>query len=95
VTEVRLARRAVEDLERLVDFLIEAGDPHAESILDLVENGLLVLRRHPLIGRTAERGLRELVISRGKSGYVALYDFDEPADVVTVLALKHQRELGW
>lgn len=95
MTEVRLARRAVEDLERLIDFLVEAGDPHAESIIDLVENGLLVLRRHPLIGRAAEHGLRELVVSRGKSGYVALYDFDAAADAVTVLAVRHQRELGW
>lgn len=74
---------------------MEAGDPHAESIIDLVENGLLVLRRHPLIGRSAEHGLRELVISRGKSGRVALYDFDDAADVVTVLAVRHPRELGW
>jgi hypothetical protein len=39
--------------------------------------------------------LRELVISRGKSGYLALYDYDEPNDMVLVLALRHQREAGY
>jgi plasmid stabilization system protein ParE len=57
--------------------------------MDAVE----VLARHPLIGRSVEHGLRELVISRGKSGYVALYDFREPQDAVLVLAIRHQREL--
>jgi hypothetical protein len=36
--------------------------------------------------------MRELVISRGRSGYLALYVHDPAADVVFVLALRHQRE---
>jgi hypothetical protein len=36
--------------------------------------------------------MRELVISRGRSGYLALYVHDATADVVFVLALRHQRE---
>jgi len=47
-----------------------------------------------LIGRPVEYGLREFVISRGKSGYVALYDFREREDAVLILAIRHQRELG-
>ena len=54
-----------------------------------------VLARHPLIGRPAEKGLHELLISRGKSGYAALYRYLEAADVVLVLALRHQREAGY
>ena len=38
-----------------------------------------ILGRHPLIGRAVEDGMRELVISRGRSGHVALYSF-EPID---------------
>ena len=37
----------------------------------------------------------ELVISRGKTGYVALYRYDEARDIVFVLALRHQREAGF
>jgi hypothetical protein len=38
---------------------------------------------------------RELIISRGKTGYIALYEYDETADVVLVLAIRHQREAGY
>ena len=79
------ARQALEDLERLTDFLVES-DPKA---------ALDVLRRHPLIGRAAEAGLRELVISRGQTGYVALYSYELDEDAVLVLAIRHQREAGY
>lgn len=46
-------------------------------------------------GRVVEAGLRELVISRGRSGHVALYRYDVAADLVLVLALRHQREGGY
>ncbi len=36
--------------------------------------------------------MRELVISRGKTGYLALDEYDEVADLVIVLAVRHQRE---
>jgi hypothetical protein len=44
------------------------------------------------MGRPVDHGMRELVISRGRSGYLAMYVFDPSADVVFVLALRHQRE---
>lgn len=50
---------------------------------------------HPLIGRPTPPGLRELVISRGRTGYVALYRYDETRDRVLVLAVRHQREAGY
>jgi len=53
-----------------------------------------VLKRHPLIGRPAEHGLRELLISRGRSGYVALYRYLVESDTGLILALRHQREAG-
>jgi plasmid stabilization system protein ParE len=53
------------------------------------------LARHPFIGRQVEDGLRELVISQGKTGYVALYSVEAEYDAVLVLAIRHQREAGW
>jgi mRNA-degrading endonuclease RelE of RelBE toxin-antitoxin system len=35
--------------------------------------------------------LRELLISFGSAGYVALFEIDD-AETVTVLAVRHQRE---
>jgi hypothetical protein len=45
-------------------------------------------------GLAREEGLRELLISYGKSGYVALYSYEQRQDVVLVLAIRHQREAG-
>lgn len=39
--------------------------------------------------------LRELVVSFGDSGYVALYHHDPDADAVYVLAVRHQKEAGY
>jgi len=35
---------------------------------------------------------RELVIDFGTSGYLVLYCYETSLDVVTILAIKHQRE---
>jgi plasmid stabilization system protein ParE len=83
---------AANDLEELVDFLLASRPEHAVETVDLVLDALSVLERHPLMGRPVAQGMRELVISRGRSGYLALYAFDAAADVVFVLAIKHQRE---
>jgi plasmid stabilization system protein ParE len=61
----------------------------------LITEAAQILENHPLIGRSVEHGLRELVISRGKSGYLALYDYEQERDVVLVLAIRHQREAGY
>jgi addiction module RelE/StbE family toxin len=86
---------ALADLERLADFLI-ASDPVAASrTVDLIVAAVETLRDHPLIGRPVEHGLRELIISRGRSGYVALYSVEDSDDAVLVLSLRHQREAGY
>jgi plasmid stabilization system protein ParE len=66
----------------------------ATETMELIEEAVAVLRRHPLIGRPVESDLRELVISRGKTGYVALYSFEADQDAVLILAIRHQREAG-
>ena len=95
MAQVVLAEGARADLDRLFDFLA-TEDPRAarDAIADIFD-AFGVLERHPLIGRPLEDGLRALVISRGKSGYVALYDYYESADTVLILALRHQREAGF
>jgi len=77
---------ARDDLERL-----EEVAPGART---LIKSAIAILTDHPLVGRGVEDGLRELVISRGKSGYVALYDFEGMLDQVVIHALRHQREAG-
>jgi plasmid stabilization system protein ParE len=95
VTRLFISEKAATDIERLCDFLLDALPHEAARTGDLIFDALLLLKTHPAIGRPAQHGLRELVISRGKSGYVALYLYDEQADAVSVLAVRHQREAGY
>jgi len=86
---------AADDLETLVDFLLSDMPEHAVQTVDLIMDGLNILQDHPNIGRPLQLPLRELVISRGRTGYVALYEYDAQADVVVVLAIRHQRQAGY
>lgn len=84
---------AQQDIVRLVDFLIETDIEAALETIAVIENGVSLLVKHPKIGRPTEANhLRELVISRGSTGYIALYEFDELLELVIVLRVKHQRE---
>ena len=87
--------RALDDLERVTDFLVDTDPAAAEVTVDLIAEAVAILAHHPLIGRPAEHGLRELVISRGRTGYVALYSFETAQDCVLILAVRHQREAGY
>lgn len=89
------SRAALESLERLVDFLLDSDPAAALGTIDLIEGAVHTLEDHPLIGRPAEAALRELLISRGRTGYVALYSFERAHDTVLVLAIRHQREAGY
>lgn len=89
------AKRAFSDLGRLTDFLLQAEPAAALETVDLITEAVEILENHPLIGRCAEQGLRALVISRGKSGYVALCNSEPEQDTVLVLSVRHQREAGY
>jgi plasmid stabilization system protein ParE len=89
------SEQAVADLERLTDFLVDIDPLAAAETIELIEEAVAVLRRHPLLGRPVEFGLGELVISRGRTGCVALYSFEADQDAILILALRHQREAGY
>jgi addiction module RelE/StbE family toxin len=95
MTRWLISTDAANDLEQLVDFSHAQLSPYAETTIDLILNGLSLLAQHPEIGRKVEHHFRELIISRGKTGYIALYKYDEESDVVLVLAIRHQREAGY
>lgn len=87
--------QAVAALDRLTDFLIETDPAAAIETADLIAEAIDVLANHPLIGRPAEYGLRELLTSRGRSGYIALYKYRRKEDSVVMLAIRHQRKAGY
>jgi plasmid stabilization system protein ParE len=60
-----------------------------------VRRALELLADHPLLGREAEEGRRELLLSRGRHGYVAKCRWLPAEDVLLILAVRHQREAGY
>ncbi|HZX72208.1 MAG TPA: type II toxin-antitoxin system RelE/ParE family toxin [Rhodanobacter sp.] len=95
--KVRFTEEALADLERLYEFVVVRDDGDwttAERALDAIRNGLGLLVNSPFSCRkpAADNAfLRELIITFGASGYVALFEIDD-AKTVTVLAVRHQRE---
>lgn len=94
---VRFTKEAEADLVRLYEFLLEQ-DPHstelAERALARIVQAIDLLKQFPFTCRKASAHapyLRELLISFGAAGYVALFEI-EPNDIVTILAVRHQRE---
>ena len=69
----------------------EAAVAAADAICSATGN----LGAHPLLGRRVHGDIRELVISYGATGYIALYRFRVPQDEVRVLAIRNQREIGF
>jgi addiction module RelE/StbE family toxin len=92
---ISYAPRALSDLQRLVDFLADSDSSAATQAAELITSAVGALQHHPLLGRPVVLDFRELVISRGKSGYLALYRYDEARDRVLVLTVRHQREAGY
>ncbi len=93
--ELVYSEQALLDLERLIDFLLETDLQAAQDTAALIFDALEILVQHPEIGRKVHFGQRELVISRGRTGYLALYRFLPHIDRILVLALRHQRESGY
>lgn len=86
---------AIADIEYLTGFLSESDPIATGNTFTLIDEAITILVRHPLIGRPVGDCLHELVISRGKSGYVALYSVEMQEDAVLILSIRHQREAGY
>jgi plasmid stabilization system protein ParE len=95
--EVRFTAGALDDLERLYDFVLECDELDialAQRALQALRDGIATLRTSPFTCRKAQPNvpfLRELIIPFARSGYVALFEI-ESNETVTVLAVRHQLE---
>jgi len=92
---VVITERALADLERLFDFIATENPQKAQGQIRSVHKALELLADHPLLGRSAEEGRRELILSRGRYGYIAKYRWLAAEDVVLILAVRHQLEAGY
>jgi addiction module RelE/StbE family toxin len=95
VATVVYSKRALDHIERAFQFLHDENPDAARSAATAIQSAVDNLAAHPLVGRRLEGELRELIISYGHSGYVALYRFVIAKDEVRILAIRHQREIGY
>lgn len=92
--QLRFTEEALEDLKRLYAHSAGNDPASAARALETIGKAWELLEEFPFSCRKAESTnpfLRELVISFGTTGYVALFEIENDA-VVTVLAVRHQRE---
>ena len=92
--QIRFTKVAREDLKRLYGFLAERDIQAAKHALQAINKAIELLATFPFTCRKANADspfLRELLITFGASGYVALFEIEEN-NSVTILALRHQRE---
>jgi plasmid stabilization system protein ParE len=92
---VEITQRALADLERLFDFIAAENPQKAREQILSVRKAFELLADHPLLGRLAEEGRRELILSRGRYGYIAKYRWLPAEDIVLILAIRHQLEAGY
>jgi plasmid stabilization system protein ParE len=97
MAQVVYSARPLAHIERAFQFLRDEN-PAAAMAMDAViaiQSAVDNLAAHPLIGQRIEGEVRELVISYGQTGYVALYRFVVSRNEVRILAMRRQRELGF
>ena len=91
---VRLASAAADDLQQLIELLADNDVNAAERARFTIGEALKFLSLFPFSCRKASAEnpfLREIVIAFERDGYVALFEV-ETANVVTISAVRHQRE---
>ena len=92
--QIRFTKAARDDIKRLYAFLLTHDLLAANNALEAINKAMQLLKTFPFTCRKAKADnpfLRELIISFGANGYVALFEIEEE-NVVTILAVRHQRE---
>ena len=87
---------ALEDVQRLYRFLDEKNPDAAKRAASAIRDGMKIVADHPDVGRPVDDmdpEFQEWPISFGASGYVALYRLEK--DVALVVAVRHQKEVGY
>ena len=92
MSQLIFATQVKTDFDRIFDFLFENAPDYAATRIQAIVAAIDILQSSPMIGRPAAYGQRELIISTGRSGYLALYRYDPAQDTVFVLAVRSQRE---
>lgn len=94
--QIIFAPAAIQDLQRLRDFLRPKDSDAARKAGEAIRQGVRGLGAYPHMGRMVDdlpEYYREWLIDFGDSGNVARYRVD--SDAITILAIRHQKELDY
>ncbi|MGI9331656.1 MAG: type II toxin-antitoxin system RelE/ParE family toxin [Gammaproteobacteria bacterium] len=85
---------ALEDIERLYTFLIDANPLAAQKAMLAIDEGIDLLLEYPRLGRTMDEDsrYRQLFVPFGKSTYVLRYRVNQEHDELVVVRVWHGRE---
>ncbi len=86
---------ALANVQRLYRFLADKNLAAAKRAVKAVREGVKILSVHPQVGRVVEdldEAFRDWPVDFGDSGYLVRYRFD--GELVTILAVRHQKEAG-
>jgi plasmid stabilization system protein ParE len=95
MAEVIYSEAALLDFERIIEFMLQTSPKSGRRTLERIRTATEILEFHPLIGRRVDGERRELVISSGATGYVAIYRYDPVFESIRILRIRHQREAGY
>jgi plasmid stabilization system protein ParE len=95
VAKVVYAGRALDHLEQAFEFIRRENPSDSNGSDHVIASAAMLIAEHPLAGPRVHGDIRELVISYGATGLVALYRFLPLQQEVRILAVRHQRELGY
>jgi plasmid stabilization system protein ParE len=87
---------ALLNVQLLYRFLVVKNPDAARRAVKAIRQGVKVLEQQPKVGRPVEdmdNEYRDWIIDFGDSGYVARYRVDP--QFVSVLAVRHQKEVGF
>jgi plasmid stabilization system protein ParE len=91
---IRFTRKALEDLDKLYDFLLPIHVEAADRATAAIRKSIASLGDFSFGARKADPEnpfLRELLIPFGSAGYVALFAIEDDT-IISILAVRHQRE---
>lgn len=93
MSQIIYSEQARSDLNRLYLFLVDKDIEVAQRAMIEIDSSISIqLSKNPKICREIGYGLREFIIRFGRSGYIALFDYNEHKDTVEILAIRHQLE---
>lgn len=87
--KVRLAPRALQDLDRIAAYIRTHHGAAAIRVRDEIQACFDLIANHPEAGRRVQRGTRRLVVPRYP--YVIIYRLDLSGPAAVIVTIRHAK----